>query len=47
MSADDVLHQISLIASRSDPNANVSDRLRALQLVGKYHARLDQVSVCH
>jgi hypothetical protein len=43
MSADDVLHQVSLIASGNDPNANVSDRLRALQLLGKYHALWTEV----
>ena len=43
MGADEVLRQVSLIACGHEPNARVSDRLRALELLGKYHALWTEV----
>lgn len=43
MRADEVLRELTVIASGHEPNARVSDRIRALELLGKYHALFTEV----
>lgn len=38
LGADEMLRQVSRIALGEEPKARIADRLRALELMGKYHA---------